>query len=340
MILSNAIPIPDIYCPFVSKMSAHAQVVHDHSLDWATRLRLVQGPSAMRRFMGSRFAWLTARAYPTATSEDTGLLNDWMIWLFMFDDQFDDGLPGKRLEDVSATVREFVAICERPYDVAPRGPAAEALCDLHRRTLPQMTTPWCQRFTDNFIRYLETYDWTARNHWEGKVPEVEEYLKNRHDSGGMTVSIDLIELAEHLLLPEDLLATQAFARLRRITNNVVCWSNDIVSFAKERARGDVNNLVQIFLHTYHLSLHDALAQVNDMITAEVQLFRRIEESLSAIVPQPLGGDVGRYLDGLKAWMRANLDWSAETHRYLRVEETQAGEVVSYVESILDIDGDR
>ncbi len=330
----DVIRIPNIYCPFPSRISSYAQAVHEHSLAWATHFRLVQGEAARRRFLNSHFAWLTARAYSTATLEDMQLLNDWMIWLFMFDDQFDDGLPGKNLQEIQSTVRKYIDICEHPGNISYREPAAEALCDLYLRTLPQMSRVWCQRFTRHFIQYLETYNWTARNHLQNRVPDIGAYLENRHHSGGMTVSIDLIELAGHLRLPEELLSSLPFKRLSCSTNAVVCWSNDIVSLAKERARGDVNNLVVIFQQTYHLPLQEAIAQVNEMVTAEVHLFERIERSLPPLEPGPLANDVHKYLDGLKSWMRANLDWSAETHRYLRVEETQAGEVVSYVETIL------
>jgi hypothetical protein len=330
----DVIRIPTIYCPFPSHMSPYAQAVHEHSLTWATHFRLIRGESARRRFLNSNFAWLTARAYSTAALEDMQLLNDWMIWLFMFDDQFDDGLPGKRLPEIQSTVREYIDICKRPDVITHQGPAAEALCDLYRRTLPQMAPAWRKRFIRHFIQYLETYNWTARNHLQGRVPDINAYLENRHHSGGMTVSIDLIELAGHLCLPEELLASRPFNRLSRATNAVVCWSNDMVSLAKERARGDVNNLVVIFQQTYHLPLQEAIEQVNEMVTAEVRLFERIERCLPSFEPGPLANDVREYLDGLKSWMRANLDWSAETHRYLRVEETQVGEVVSYVETIL------
>lgn len=261
------------------------------------------------------------------------LLNDWMIWLFMFDDQFDDGLPGKQLEEIQSIVRTYIDICMNLSKASPQGPAAEALCDLFGRTLPQMSPDWCRRFTWNFVQYLSTYNWTAWNHLQGIVPEINAYLENRHHSGGMTISIDLIELADHLHLPEALIQSQAFTRLSRATNAVVCWTNDIVSLAKEQARGDVNNLVVILARKHHISLQEAAERVNEMVTAEVQLFERIEHNLLPVEPE-LQEDVRKYLSGLKAWMRANLDWSAETHRYLRVEETQEGEVVSYVESIL------
>src|SRR5436305_13588245 len=88
----EGIRIPSMYCPFPSQISPYAQADHEHSLAWATRFRLIQGEAARRRFHGTNLARFTARAYPTASLEDMKLLNDWMVWFFVFDDQFDDVL--------------------------------------------------------------------------------------------------------------------------------------------------------------------------------------------------------------------------------------------------------
>src|SRR5579884_1057440 len=121
----DVIRIPNIYCPFPSRISSYAQAVHEHSLAWATHFRLVQGEAARRRFLNSHFAWLTARDYSTDTLEDKQLLNEWMIWLFMIDEQFDDGLPGKNLQEIQSTVRKYIDICEHPGNISYREPDAE-----------------------------------------------------------------------------------------------------------------------------------------------------------------------------------------------------------------------
>ncbi|XYI03583.1 terpene synthase family protein [Sorangium sp. So ce1128] len=266
---------------------------------------------------------------------DNALATQWMIWLFMFDDQFDDGLPGRNISDIEGTVLEYIELCANPFRFAPRAPAAEALCELFSRTLPRMPVSWGNRFRTHFIRYLSTYSWSAWNHLQGIVPELNSYLENRYHSGGMVPSMDLIELTEGLDLPTEVILSEPVDRLSRACGNVVCWSNDIVSLAKEQARGDVTNLVVVLRHLYKCSLQEAVDRVNAKIVEEVRLFEEIESSLPEYQPG-VSSQLKKYIAGLKAWMRGNLDWSAETHRYSSVEETRMGENVSYVESILEL----
>jgi 5-epi-alpha-selinene synthase len=328
----EAIRVPKMYCPFSPQISPYAQEVHEHSLAWATRFQMIQGEAARRRFHGTNLARLTARAYPTASLEDMKLLNDWMVWFFVFDDQFDDVL-GTTLESALSTVHAYIKICENAGEQSAPGPAAAALCDLYRRTLPRMSPAWRTRFTRHFIQYLDTYTWMGQNHLQGAIPELHVYLEYRYHSGGAVPSRDLIEFADRLRLPDELLLSWEFERLNRAANHAICWSNDIFSLAKELARGEVSNLVVITKHMYRLSWQEAIESVNTMVTNEVRLFEQIERHLPPIAPH-LVADAYRYIAGLKAWIRANFDWSAETHRYLRVEQTRAGETVSYVEPIL------
>jgi 5-epi-alpha-selinene synthase len=328
----EAIRVPEMYCPFPPQISSYAQEVHEHSLAWATRFQMIQGEAARRRFHGTNLARLTARAYPTASLEDMKLLNDWMVWFFVFDDQFDDVL-GTTLENALSTVHAYIKICENAGEQLVPGPAAAALSDLYRRTLPRMSPTWRTRFTRHFIQYLDTYTWMGQNHLRGAIPELRAYLEYRYHSGGAVPSLDLIEFADRLRLPDELLLSWEFERLNRAANHVICWSNDIFSLAKELARGEVSNLVVITKHMYHLSWQEAIENVNTMVTNEVRLFEQIERHLPPIAPH-LAADAHRYIAGLKAWIRANFDWSTETHRYLRVEQTRVGETVSYVEPIL------
>ncbi|MBE3559283.1 MAG: hypothetical protein IMW89_08665 [Ktedonobacteraceae bacterium] len=329
------ISIPAIYCPFPSRISPHAEILHEHSLAWATRFHLVQREAAMRRFLASRFARLTARVYPTAGLEELQLLNDWLVWLFMFDDQFDDGLLGRQPEHIETVLNAYLAIFINPDSATPADPAAEALLDLYRRTFPRMPAVWQERYRQHFIKYFDTYNWTVRNRALGIVPDIASYVEKRRHSGGMTIGIDLIDFAEHIELPEQLLNSPQFEILNRTTNDVVCWSNDIISLEKERARGDVNNLVVVVQHAYGLTLQQAIDHVNALVTAQARLFEETERQLPAFAPE-LAPKVQKYLDGLKAWMRGNLDWSGETHRYSHVEHTASGQAVSYLDPILII----
>lgn len=139
----------------------------------------------------------------------------------------------------------------------------------------------------------------------------------------MAIAIDLIDLAEHLRLPASLIASPAFDTLTRLTNDVVCWSNDIISLEKEKARGEVNNLVLVIQHAESLPLQEAIDKASAMVSSAVQVFQHVECALPPSAPE-LEEAIHKYLAALKYWMRGNLDWSAQTHRYARVAPAEPG----------------
>jgi hypothetical protein len=330
----ESLRLPTISLPFPSRINAHVEVVHEHTLAWSTQFGLVQKESARRRYLASRFAWLTARAYPAVGGEELRLLDGWLTWLFLFDDQFDECLVGKEAERVQAILDDHRAILADPT-VAPchQRPAAAALADLCSRTFARASDLWRQRFTGHFARYFATYTWSVVNTALGRVPALDDYIERRRHSGGMTMAIDLIELAEHIALPAALLASPEFQTLARATNDVVCWSNDLFSLEKELARGDVNNLVVVLRSDGGLTLQQALDRAGEMLNEAVGEFEQTERALPVFGPK-LARAVRVYLCDLKAWMRGNLDWSLSTGRYTQVERTAPGGVASYMEPIV------
>jgi Terpene synthase family 2, C-terminal metal binding len=328
----DPIRLPPIYCPFPSNINPWVQEAHAHTLDWAQQYRLVRKEAALHRFAASRFTWLAARAYPTAAQAELEVVNDWLTWLFMFDDQFDEGLIGGRPERLVALLESYAALFTAAEPGPGQSPAAAALVDLCRRTRSQMPGTWWARFASHFSQYLSTYPWSVGNTARGVVPALVEYLERRRHSGGMYPAIDLIEFVLHRELPQELLGGSHFPLLSRLTNDVVCWSNDIFSLEKELARGDVNNLILVVERAQRIPLQEAVDQVGAMISSSVELFEQVERALPTF-PADLEDAVQHYLSMLRAWMRGNLDWSIETGRYSQVERTAPGGVASYIEPI-------
>jgi len=93
----------------------------------------------------------------------------------------------------------------------------------------------------------------------------------------------------------------------RLANRAICWSNDLFSIHKELAHGDVHNLAIVLQHESALSIGDAVAAAVRMHDDAIRQFERDEPGLPPAMH--------RFVDALKGWVRANLDWSIETGRY-------------------------
>src|SRR5262245_20905667 len=90
------IVLPSLYCPFPSRLNAHVETAQQHIVEWVQQFELVIGETALKRFKAAKFAWLAARAYPTAPLEELLVVADWNVWLFIHDDQCDEASIGKQ----------------------------------------------------------------------------------------------------------------------------------------------------------------------------------------------------------------------------------------------------
>jgi hypothetical protein len=333
------ITLPRFYCPFPAQMNPLAEKVDEHTFTWATEFQLLQKEAAIQRFHKSRFAWLAARAYPGADFAELALANDFFTWLFMLDDQFDDGSLGRQPERLRAVIGGLLAILgfeQAGNYPALSGPLANALTELWDRILPLTTPQWQKRFTRHLLAYFDSYNWETCNRAAGTIPDVEIYIDKRQDAGAMRIALDYIDLAAHIDLPAEVYSSSLVQTLLRITNNAVCWANDIISLEKEIARGDLNNLVLALQAAHACTLQEAVLQANEMLTREVQLFTHLAPLLTDAFPV-YEQDLQKYLISMQGWIRGNLDWSVETDRYKFVEVSAPGQSVSYLEAILPLD---
>jgi 5-epi-alpha-selinene synthase len=330
------ITLPDFYCPFPPEMHPQVEEVHQHTFAWASGHRLLQREAAIRRFHASRFAWLAARVHARASFEELALTNDFFTWLFMLDDQFDDSSYGRQPERMKIVVDRLLTVLgiERGENIQPlEGPVADALRELWVRASALTTPQWQERFAGHLRDYLDAYIWETGLRARGETPEVALYIKKRQDAGAMRLALDYIDLAEHVTLPPEIYESTLVQSLLLITNNVVCWQNDIVSVEKELAHGDYSNLVLVLARAHGVSLQEGAEQANTMTTREIKLL----ESLTPLVPDAFPeyqSELEKYLICMRAWVRGNLDWSLESYRFSEIEASVEGSEPGYLETIL------
>lgn len=338
----SRITLPRFYCPFPPEIHPQVEEIHQHTLLWATHHRLLQKEVAIHRFNTSRFAWLAARTYPRTSFEKLALTNDFFTWLFMLDDQFDDSNFGRQFARMEQIVDSLLAVLDitrigKSLQSKPlQGPVAEALQELWARALPLTTPQWQQRFVHHLRDYLDAYLWEIGNRVSDETPDIALYIEKRQDAGAMRLALDYIDLAEHVDLPPEIYKSSPVQTLLLITNNVVCWQNDIVSVEKEMAHGDHSNLVLVLQKAHKCSLQEAVFLANDLITREIKLLESLAEAIPPLLPdhQP---DLQKYLAGARSWIRGNLDWSLESYRYIDIEQLIEGQEPSYLEAILPDD---
>ncbi|MFE0457858.1 terpene cyclase [Kitasatospora sp. NPDC058965] len=338
--MSAAIAVPEILNPFPYQVNPHVERARSQLAEWTRRIGLVQRESSRERFERADFGWFAAVVYPTAGARHLELMADWFAWLFLVDDQLDDGAVGQSLEQAREVVQGMRAVLESPDHgaaaaVDPQLPTAvSSLADLWRRTAPGATVQWRRRFVRHLEECLRTAAvWEAGNRIRGIVPDAETYVVKRRHTGAIYVCMDLIDIVEGLDVPERVYSSAEFTAALNAACNVVCWTNDVYSLEKERSLGEVHNLVYIVQHHGGIDPSAAMAKVCTAVSAETELFLADEQVLLRAHPDAAEVLVP-YLAGMRSWMRGNLDWSRRTKRYHPAGQVDRARPQEYLEAEL------
>jgi hypothetical protein len=310
----DSIVYPSLSCPFPSAINRHAAQAQQNTMVWVRRLDLLQRDVAYQRLNRLEYGMLMARAYPTASLETLQLATDWSTWLFLLDDQCDETGIGHAPEQLAELHARLLQVLR---DVPPHPqaePLVHSLWDLHVRLQALATEDWLRRFSGSVTHYFTANVWEATNRRQGTIPDAASYCAMRPFTSAVYPCLLLIELAEHIHLPPEVYDHPDVQRLLLMTNNVISWSNDMLSLEKELRQGDMHNLAIILSHEQKLPLQEAVDRVGALHDAEVRAFIALAAYLPTFGPA-LDADLLRYVAGMRFWMRANLDWSIVTARY-------------------------
>ncbi|EWC58124.1 Pentalenene synthase (PS) (Sesquiterpene synthase) (Sesquiterpene cyclase) [Actinokineospora spheciospongiae] len=312
------------FAPIPPECNPHVAAARDHLDRWVTEQGVVLRPLARERFTAADFGWFAAVTHPSADETGLCLIADWFAWLFLLDDQLDDGLLGRdpgRTGELLAMMFDVLRGTPPP----PDAPAlVGALADLWRRTAEPAGAAWRQRFVDHVIAGGMAAGWEADNRARGVVPDEQTYVERRRHTGAIYVCLDLVEVVGVGEVPGAAYADERFERALRAACDVVCWTNDLYSHDKEASLGECHNLVAVVRHGHGLDVAGALDLVTERVVERVADYLRFERAAVEVG----GPEVAGCLAGMRSWMRGNLDWSARTRRY------RDAAVGSYVESEL------
>lgn len=306
--------LPSLFCPFPSAVSPYAQVVDEATIAWAREFRLLDEPAVAERLQCVGVGWLVSRTMPYTGRDGLQLLADWCTWLFLQDDQCDERGVGRAPDQLRAKHALSLDLL-RGVAQTPDDADGAALVNLRDRMLRIGSADWMDRFAHTLSDSFEGSIWEAENRSRGVTPNVAAYMHQRAATGGLLTLLVLNEIADSNLLSRVVREHPVVKSLTRCTVNAVCWSNDIVSLAKELKQGDVHNLVLALRNEYGLTLSEALYRAAALHDAQVREFLDLQRQLPAFGVDA-DKSLQRYVESLRFWMRGNLDWSFASGRYL------------------------
>ncbi|KAH9218184.1 isoprenoid synthase domain-containing protein [Leptodontidium sp. 2 PMI_412] len=313
------IVIPDIFESFMSRdpeRNIHYNEIGEESLQWTIKTCGYNEREADRMRRGD-FAYFAAVTVPDSNKQGLRIVADWLNWVFVFDDQLDDGPLGVLEDEARHYIDCTLAMLEEStVDRNAVQPIQWVLRDIWNRVQldSRCTLGAKQRWLEHMKEYLR-----ALRSSIGFLPSanledtIDGYFEYRFHSIGVLVLFTWVEYACALDLPNEVFEDKALKKLERIGVEIQMLANDSVSYHREKDQDCPHNII-------HLFRHHGLSEQAAYDRAQVMLRERYREWYLALADLPIWGEaidkqVHRYIKGIQDVASANAHWSFRTERY-------------------------
>ncbi|MBN4001612.1 terpene synthase [Nostoc sp. LPT] len=311
----------NLYCPFSSHINKYVDVLEKHALEWVLHFNILVNESSYKRFCKSKFFFLAASAYPHCQLEELKIANDWLSWVFIWDDQCDLSNLGRQPDVLKAFHKRFLEILNGAELTSNDIPLAYALSDLRRRILQRGSKEWFHYFVDRYEGYFDGCVQEAINRAQEITPDIESYMLIRRLSLGGYLCLALMEFCNYLTIPDFLRNHEVMKELKVMTINILAWCNDIFSVHREMSSGDVHNLVLLIHYQQNIYLEKAIVAAIEMHDKEVNCLQKFELSIPSF-GEELDAELAKYISGIHSWIFANLTWYSHSGRYETIERLE------------------
>ncbi|MFW5420720.1 hypothetical protein J0910_29310 [Nocardiopsis sp. CNT-189] len=325
--------IPAFYTPHPARLNPHAEAARAHSRAWTEEMGILDdtGPDGSpvwtrAKYEAHDFPLLAAYTHPDCSEEVMGLVADWYVWVFYFDDHFLEMFKRGRDREAAQAyltgLRAFMPLDPEAEVPETSAPVERALADLWRRTAPTMSVDWRERFlgytrnlTDESLRELVSIA-------SGEVANPIDYLQMRRRAGGAEWSAGLVEAALGAELPARVARTRPLRVITDSFADAAGMHNDVYSYQREvEEEGELDNGVLVMDTFFGCGPQRAAEIMRDVVGSRM---RQIENTAATELPALFAehaldpgecGRVLRYVKGLQEWFSGTDEWHLRSGRY-------------------------
>ncbi|AZE94621.1 putative cytochrome P450 hydroxylase [Pseudomonas orientalis] len=306
--------IPEIQFPFAAPpLRSDSERLRTHALDWAQRYGLI-GRRGAHRLSTTALLDLGVALCGGAPTHRAEILVCWYLWALTLDDRIDDG-PWAENGALERFITSVQALTESDGQSGESNRFEDPMLavlvdDLWPRTRCWGDERWRDRLVRHLIRHLRAQATLVRVRENDTVLTLADYLPLRRDSFGALFFFDLIDGAETLDPYAAAVQAQAWGTLREHAADLIAWTNDIHSIAKDVVCGERFNLVSILADTAGMDWPAAIASAHQMVNTAVAQFTAVAAQCAS---HPPGAATDP--DRLRQVVRAAGDWHRSVSRY-------------------------
>ncbi|PKX94108.1 terpene synthase family protein [Aspergillus novofumigatus IBT 16806] len=275
---------------------------------WITRIIFADQQRASRNSRVD-LCFLASIWAPYCDDEALRMMVDWNHWVFLFDDQFDEGHLSTDLQAAQDEIDRTMAI------MSDTEPPVSTPSDTFSRRHGTLQIRWKEmhkRFFDGLIAQVK-----VMQEQRTFSRDVKEYMNMRRLTIGAYPAIALTEYGLGIDLPNCIVDHPSLQECICISADLVLLVNDILSYKKDLKLGVDHNLITL-LQEKGLSMQKAIDGISDMLN---DCYKRWYTALANL---PVWGEetdrqVLKFVDACRNVALGNLYWSFKTGRYLGAE---------------------
>ncbi|WP_315835046.1 terpene synthase family protein [Bradyrhizobium prioriisuperbiae] len=306
---------PALYCPFPSAVHDDVHSIEEGTITWMKRYGYIKTPGEEESARKAQFGIRAARVHPIGCTEAIQFVSNLTVWLFLTDDVYVEE-PGmsRTLSITTDHIIRSIRILRDPEDVSSGlGASLLALQDISRHLRVLATPEQIDRFVNGMIEFFLAGCCEAVSFSRKTLPAEADYIPVRDAINCLrSVCFVFIEIVGGHELPGPIWCGADLQAVVGKATRIVSNHHDILSGLRELSQDIPMNLPAVIAREQGLPITEAFAHVGDQANADMRSFVDMINRIFADQPDP---SVRTYVDGLKAWIRGNLDWSLTTGRY-------------------------
>ncbi|WP_215222695.1 terpene synthase family protein [Echinicola shivajiensis] len=256
-----------------SKLNPHFKVADQLCREWAATHIFFLNDEERKKTHDQQLNKFAARLFPNADKQEMLQISKLFLVLFCLDDRADQ-LKGQ-------TRIKFWKELIKKYDHIHRGIHAY-YNDAIGKLFWEIHWGW---FRDRarkiglgiqlsqFIRkFLKAGLWEAKNLQKNKPPTIIKYVHQLKHCSGAGIAIELLGYLQSNKLSPQVFHHPKLEPLYQTITEIICFTNDLSSYEKEKRDGDLHNLVLLKEMQYHIPLEESIKRIKERLDFLQQIY--------------------------------------------------------------------
>lgn len=266
------------------------------------------------------YTTMSSQLYPQTSTERLVAIGLYMNFLFYVDDSYDRHRKAAPSPQEEIAMRKVFENCVNIM-LYGRQPTGEHILypvcfEMRRLFLEHTDQRWLSRLVQSTLAHLNSSTYTL-NDIIGRSDDItNSYISLRVLDSGMYPTIDCLEFAQDIFLPDEIIHHDYLRQMRQNVSKVGALSNDLFSFTKEIIGTNSRfNLVCVLMDYERLSFEQAVSRSVDIVNRAIDDFYRDAENIPQWGDSKIDRMVPLYIRGLEDQIVASWHWQISTNRY-------------------------